>query len=191
MEDPAEEIEEIIDELNRRQAGKRTKLKTGGEVFPGDTVPVLANSRRRNVRPFAMRWGYSMQGGRMIINARSETASVKPMFKDGMAQRRCIIPASKYYEWENCEGEKIRYEISPSNGRMMYMAGIYRLENCEGGTMPSFTILTRQAAKQIAFIHPRMPVIFSPECVGEWLSGEGEVEQLLSAAFTDVRYIPA
>jgi hypothetical protein len=50
---------------------------------------------------FHMFWGFTAQNGSLIINARSETASERPMFKDSWAQRRCIIPASWYYEWEH------------------------------------------------------------------------------------------
>ena len=74
-------------------------LKTSGEIFPSDIVPVLANNRQMNIEPFAMRWWYSFPNSRPIINARSETASQKALFKDGMLQRRCLIPASNYFEW--------------------------------------------------------------------------------------------
>lgn len=94
----SDELSRMIDELNRKKTPEG--LKTSGEIFPSDIVPVLANSRKQDVQPFAMRWGYAFPNGRPIINARSETAAQKPMFKDGMRQRRCVIPASHYFEWE-------------------------------------------------------------------------------------------
>ena len=75
--------------------------------------------------PFAMQWGYTMLDRKRIINARSETASEKPMFKDGMLQRRCLIPASHYFEWEKREAKKIKYAIRPEGAKLLYMAGIY------------------------------------------------------------------
>ena len=94
-DDKAEELQQIIDILNRKPSSNTAALKTSGEVFPSDTVPDITNSRTLKPTPFAMEWGYTTSDGNRLINARSETASEKPTFKDGMAQRRCIIPASR------------------------------------------------------------------------------------------------
>ena len=93
----SDELSRIIAALNRKKTP--ASLKTSGEIFPSDIVPVLANNRQMEIEPFAMRWGYSFPNSRPIINARSETASKKALFKDGMLQRRCLIPASNYFEW--------------------------------------------------------------------------------------------
>ena len=94
---PSDELNRIISALNRKKTP--ASLKTSGEIFPSDIVPVLANNRQMEIEPFVMRWGYSFPNSRPIINARSETASQKALFKDGMLQRRCLIPASNYFEW--------------------------------------------------------------------------------------------
>ncbi|MFR3409695.1 MAG: SOS response-associated peptidase family protein [Christensenellales bacterium] len=93
--DNSGELRGIIDQLNRRGATVKT-----GEIFPTDTVPVLANNRNRRVVPFPMQWGYTLPDGRLLINARSETAGEKPLFQDAMRQHRCLIPATDYFEWE-------------------------------------------------------------------------------------------
>ena len=85
------ELEEIIDSMNRYSG--TDQVKTSGEIFPTDTVPIIANNRSMVRSAFAMSWGYSLQNGKRIINARSESADVKQMFRDGMAQRRCAVPA--------------------------------------------------------------------------------------------------
>ena len=108
-DDLSDELSRMIDELNRKKTPEG--LKTSGEIFPSDIVPVLANSRKQDVQPFAMRWGYAFPNGRPIINARSETAAQKPMFKDGMRQRRCVIPASHYFEWERRGAARTKYAI--------------------------------------------------------------------------------
>ena len=112
-DDLSDELSRIIDELNRKKTPEG--LKTSGEIFPSDIVPVLANSRKQDVQPFAMRWGYAFPNGRPIINARSETAAQKPMFKDGMRQRRCVIPASHYFEWERRGAVRTKYAIRPAH----------------------------------------------------------------------------
>ena len=151
-DDLSDELSRMIDELNRKKTPEG--LKTSGEIFPSDIVPVLANSRKQDVQPFAMRWGYAFPNGRPIINARSETAAQKPMFRDGMRQRRCVIPASHYFEWERRGAARTKYAIRPAHADTLYLAGIYHLENHDGVIIPAFTILTRDAAPGIAFIHP-------------------------------------
>ena len=183
-DDLPEELERILEELNRKNTPKN--LKTSGEIFPSDVVPVLANSRRQDVQPFAMRWGYSFPGGRPVINARAETAAEKPLFRDGMRQRRCLIPASSYFEWERREGQKTKYAIHPAGAEMLYLAGIYNLENHDGAVVPSFAILTRSAAPEIAFIHDRMPVILPPDCARDWLKVENRADEVLRRALQEM-----
>lgn len=184
--DLTEELVQIIEEVNRKKIPEG--LKTSGEIFPSDIVPVLANSRQQNVQPFAMRWGYAFPNGRPIINARSETAATKPMFKDGMRQRRCLIPATNYFEWERHGVRKTKYAIRPAHSKMLYLAGIYHLEKHKDLVTPVFTILTRDAAPGIAFIHPRMPIILPASHASVWLDHSNEAEEIVRAALSDMEY---
>lgn len=68
----SDELRKIIDEVNRRS--NADQAKTSGEIFPTDTVPIMANSRAMAPSAFAMSWGFSLPDGKRIINARSETA---------------------------------------------------------------------------------------------------------------------
>ena len=185
-DDLSDELSRMIDELNRKKTPEG--LKTSGEIFPSDIVPVLANSRKQDVQPFAMRWGYAFPNGRPIINARSETAAQKPMFKDGMRQRRCVIPASHYFEWERRGAARTKYAIRPAHADTMYLAGIYHLENHDGVIVPAFTILTQDAAPGIAFIHPRMPVLLPPDTTADWLNPGYNAEEVVAAALTEMEY---
>lgn len=166
------ELHDIIEAVNRRST---EPVKTSGEIFPSDLVPVIANSKSLAPTAFAMRWGYTLEGGRRLINARSETAATRPMFRDGMRQRRCAVPATNYYEWRRMGGvRKEKYAIQPIDSELFYMAGIYRIESGR----PVFTILTREPAERIAFIHDRMPVILPTDLVADWLdpgSAPGEI----------------
>ena len=185
-DDLSDELSRMIDELNRKKTPEG--LKTSGEIFPSDIVPVLANSRKQDVQPFAMRWGYAFPNGRPIINARSETAAQKPMFKDGMRQRRCVIPASHYFEWERRGAARTKYAIRPAHADTLYLAGIYHLENHDGVIVPAFTILTRDAASGIVFIHPRMPVLLPADAAPDWLNPGYNAEEVIAAALTDMEY---
>ena len=185
-DDLSDELSWMIDELNRKKTPEG--LKTSGEIFPSDIVPVLANSRKQDVQPFAMRWGYAFPNGRPIINARAETAAQKPMFKDGMRQRRCVIPASHYFEWERRGAARTKYAIRPAHADTLYLAGIYHLENHDGVIVPAFTILTRDAALGIAFIHPRMPVLLPADAAPDWLNPGYNAEEVVAAALTEMEY---
>lgn len=176
-EDSHEEIERLINEINRREAGKIIKsLPKTGEVFPSDNALVVANSRALSVRPFVMRWGFAMKNTAMLINARSESMLEKNLFRPLVSERRLIVPASGYYEWEKANGQRVKYEISTGK-QLIYMAGLYRQR--EDGCGHEFVILTRGAAPEISFIHARMPVVLSSEAALAWLSRDTNPETVL------------
>lgn len=177
-----DELREIIEEVNRRR--DEALVKTEGEIFPSDVVPVLANNRSMMKAVFPMRWGYSLPNGKLVINARSETAMEKPMFRDGMTRHRCVVPASHYFEWEHTGKEKTKYAIRPAGTRLMYMAGIYRMELGK----PVFSILTRSPADNIRFMHDRMPVILEPDIIVDWMNPRNTAEEILKHAVLDVDY---
>lgn len=185
-DDLTEEMARIIEEINRKKTPEG--MKTSGEIFPSDIVPVLANSRQQDVQPFAMRWGYTFPNSKPVINARAETAAIKPKFKDGMKQRRCLIPATHYYEWEHRGKQSIKYAIRPERSKMLYLAGIYHLEKHDDVIVPTFTVLTREASPGISFIHDRMPVILPSEIITDWLDSRNDAVEVIQAAMLDMDY---
>lgn len=172
-------IRAIVERLEHRNV----KVKTG-DVFPGDMAAVVASNRQQQPQPFDMEWGYHLSDGKRIINARSETASQKAMFADGICQRRCLIPAQHYYEWEKADGKKVKYAIEPEGSEGCFLAGIYRME----AGKPVFTILTRGASEGIAFIHERMPVILPNEVTADWLNPKYHGNDILQAAITQMKF---
>ena len=184
-EDTAEDLQRIIDSLNRRYNGN-SPAKTRGEIRPTDIIPVIANSPSMAISAYAMKWGYTMPDGKPMFNARSETAATKPMFADGMKQRRCIIPATLYFEWEKHGTQKIKHAIFPTGSDMIYMAGVYRIEDKRAAC----SILTRTPAACIAHIHDRMPVILPREAVPDWLNLRYDPQEVLSAALGEMTFQP-
>ena len=176
------ELGQIIEQVNRRPA--EGPVKTAGEIFPADVAPVVASSRSLTPGAFAMRWGYGMGDGKRIINARSETAGERPLFRDGLRQRRCAVPATRYFEWERAGGNRVKYAIRPAAGGLFYFAGLYRIAS--GG--PEFVILTRPPADSIAFIHDRMPVILPPERVADWTDPRRDAGDILAQAVLAVAH---
>lgn len=155
-----------------------------GDIRPGDTAAVVACNKEMTPRPFAMEWGFRLPGGRRVFNVRSETAGRRPMFADGMKHRRCLIPALHYYEWEKTPRGKVKYAIAPENADGFFLAGIYRLEQ----GVPVFSVLTKQPAESIAFIHDRMPVILPYEVMYDWLNPRCRGDDLLRSAVGDMTY---
>lgn len=174
------ELLQIIESVNRHDAG--APVKTSGEVFPADVAPVVAGGGAPGAR--AMQWGYALSDGRRVINARSETAHQKPMFREGMLQCRCAVPATNYFEWERAAGKRTKYAIRPAAGELFYMAGIYRLQ----AGQPVFCILTREPAESIAFIHNRMPVILPRDLARDWIDPRFAADDLLKYAVLDVSF---
>ena len=131
-----------------------------------------------------MKWGYQLPDGKLIFNARSETAAQKAMFSDGMRQRRCLVPADSYYEWQKTGQGKLKYEIAPADAIGFFLAGIYRIEQGR----PVFTILTKDPAESIAFIHNRMPVILPNEAMSDWLNPKYNGIEILGSAASEMQF---
>ncbi len=181
----ADELREIIDAVNRRTSDE--EVKTSGEIRPADTVPIIASNRSMVSSVFPMKWGYTLKtdkGSKLVFNARSESAAGSSMFREGMERRRCIVPANNYFEWEHRGRDRIKYAIHPSGSAIMYMAGIYRMEQGR----PVFSILTREPAESIRFIHDRMPVILPKGMIGDWINPKYTANDLLKEAITLIDY---
>lgn len=181
--------DELIELLNRaegfgQKADSGFRLKRG-EVRPGDCAAVIAMNRAAKRSVFPMKWGFRMDR-QLLINARSETAASKPSFRQSMRERRCLIPASAYFEWDHREKPLQKYRFSLPDAPLMYLAGLYRFE--PDAAFPVFTVLTREAAPEIACFHDRMPVIVPPELHGRWLDRSLTPLPVLESAQTHLRW---
>ena len=97
------EMEEIAAEavkspLARRFVRAGSPVLTSGEIRPTNVVPVIAPGKNGQKAVFPMRWGFRIPGRPILVNARVETASVKPTFREAWERHRCAIPALWYYE---------------------------------------------------------------------------------------------
>jgi len=169
------ELREIITAAENNVIGHEQPVFKGGEVFPGTVAPVLAKSGA-----VFMKWGFpDYTGKRPHINARSETAETARTFRQAWAERRCLIPASGYFEWKTLDAKhKEKYSFSLTGTGLMYIAGIYSGDG-------RFAILTRAAAPALSEIHDRMPVIIPKPLTDVWLRESPEVYK---EALTDLRF---
>ena len=166
----AEEIRRIID-IAQRQVNGQLKL---GEVFPSDRAPILVASQDKVVVRTAV-WGFpGFQGKGLLINAKSETAGEKPMFRESLLTSRCVVPTTGFYEW-NKQKEKFLFQYPDST--VVYLAGLWG----EVGGKRRYTILTTEPNQAIASVHNRMPVLLAKEQVRPWLMDTTVALQMLHA----------
>ena len=185
------ELRELVREMNRSKvAGCFRKdegetLKAEGEIFPSAVLPVLATSKAGKERVFPMKWGFS-RNGRLLINARVETAAEKPTFREAWQKHRCVIPVSWYYEWEHDAQGKPgqKYALKPVNPGPVMLAGLYRMDQ----GVPSFVVLTRPAHESVSWMHDRMPVILSGQYAGIWIQPEMNPEHIISECLVDLNW---
>jgi putative SOS response-associated peptidase YedK len=144
-------------------------------IAPTQAAAVVRNSGKAR-RLDLLRWGFvpswakDISTGSRMINARSESLPDKPAFRNAVRFRRCIVPASGFYEWKPEGSRKIPYYIRLSDGAPMGFAAIWEAwKTPEGAFLETFAILTTSANPLIAPIHERMPVILHPEAHGPWL----------------------
>ena len=172
-------VQKVLENLQTRQIEVKT-----GEVNPGDVAAAIASNRKLEPQAFGMKWGYRLPDGKLIFNARSETTAQKAMFADGMRQRRCLIPADCYYEWQKVGQGKQKYQIAPTDANGFFLAGIYRIEQ----GIPVFSVLTKEPVESIAFVHNRMPVILPEEIILDWLNPKYHGQEILNAALQDMSF---
>ena len=149
-------------------------------ICPTNAVAsVVGDGNERKIVP--MRWGFipkwykSPNGGPLLINARAESIADKPAFRDACRQRRCLIPASGFFEWTKSEsGRRIPWYIFPSDRKLFAFAGIWQEWNSGAERHVSCAIVTTSANRTLSNLHHRMPVTVRPENYALWLGEEGK-----------------
>ena len=167
-----ERLAEQVRQAIRIAAKLDAKMKTWGDIRPTDIAPVIApSSRDRSLGAFPMQWGFTHpKRGMLVFNTRMETAQERDMLAGSVNDRRCLVPASLYYEWKKIDPRrKERYAFRAEDGAPLYMAGLY-IRTSDQHRLPCFTILTQDAEKTIRDLHPRMPVLVPYSRAEEWLS---------------------
>jgi putative SOS response-associated peptidase YedK len=120
-------------------------------------------------------WAKDPTMGNRMFNARAETVAQKPSFRHAYRRRRCLIPASGYYEWRSENGRKQPY-CCHINHCLFSMAGIWELwQDAEGNEIRSCAIITTEAKDAIADIHHRMPVHIASGDYARWLDCRSEI----------------
>ena len=144
-------------------------------IAPTEEAPVVINEGI--VRAVSMRWGLvpswakDMKIGNRLINARSESLSTRPAFRAAFKRRRCLVPATGFYEWKASESGKVPYYVHLKDNSMFALAGLYEhWKPPEGQTIRTFTIVTTRSNELSVEIHNRMPVILRRKDEQKWIS---------------------
>jgi putative SOS response-associated peptidase YedK len=162
-------------------------LKPRFNIAPTQTAPVVQIDEAGNRVFTDARWGLipswvkDTQELQHPINAKAETAAIKPMFRHAYRTSRVLVPSDAFYEWQAVTDGKQPWLIHLKDNEPMGMGGL--LEHWQGpeGEVTTFTILTIDANPLMAKIHDRMPVIIRPEDYAAWID----------TTFTDVIKIQA
>ena len=148
-------------------------------VCPTNRIAAVTGGEARRLQP--MRWGFiphwykKPNDGPLLINARAETVAEKPAFRSACRDRRCLIPASGFYEWtKDAEDTRLPWYITRADGEPMVFAGIWQDWEREGEAFRTCAIVTCAANDAMAQIHNRMPVVLAPADWPLWLGEKGK-----------------
>lgn len=146
-------------------------------IAPGSGIVAVLEDRDKGGRKAEVfhwglvpSWAKDVNIGYKLTNARSETIKDKPSYRDAYRYRRCLVPASGFYEWDRSVFPRQPYYFHPRDTEFMAMAGIWEhWLHPSGSEILSVSLITTRANKSVGKIHHRMPVILKPENWNRWL----------------------
>lgn len=174
--------------------GSRDSVAAGRrDVLPSQMAPVIladgkskVNSGEHDLKKRdnlvicgGVSWGYPCSGD-LLINARAESIREKKMFSRGIESRRCVMPASGFYEWDR---DKNQVTFRDERNEVIYLAGIYDLFDGE----MRFVILTTAANKSMRPVHDRMPLMIEPRDVADWILEGEQTNDYLNRAMPQLK----
>ena len=127
------------------------------------------------------RWAKDAKIGYKMINARAETLTEKPSFKNLVARHRCVIPVSGFYEWQRGLGpkgkDKQAHKVARADGAPLLLAGLWTRH--AGLGLSSYTVITTAATPAFAPLHHRLPMMLERDQLGAWLTGDWDAARAL------------
>lgn len=149
---------------------------SNSDLCPSQTVSTIVQQEK--LQQLNASWGIKPSWSKkLIINSQSETASIKPIFRQAMQHQRCLVPCNGWYEWRTEVGEKVKYFFEHSDQRPLYMAGIlFQHEKTK------LVTLTTKPNEKCAEYHKRMPVLIEESNIDYWFNAKSEhLESLFEA----------
>jgi putative SOS response-associated peptidase YedK len=162
------------------------ELRPRYNIAPTQSVAVVRVQSRTGEREgVRLRWGLipswstDLKIGQRLINARGETAADKPAFRSAFKTRRCVIPASGFFEWEQEGKQKLPHYIHARDGLPLSLAALWeRWAPEDHAPLETVTILTCAANGFMGELHTRMPVVLEPKDLATWLDPHASAAHL-------------
>ncbi len=182
-------IDDPITQLIMEIVGQKLDVPTRYNIAPTEQIPVLLKTEDQQWALRDMRWwlvpywASEISTKYAMFNARSETLGSSRAFQQPFKKRRCIIPASGYYEWKKEGGIKVPYYITPQHEHGFAFAGLWDRWQQGETVVESCTIVTAAAPGQMKAIHHRIPVHLDREQIAQWVntaSTDSDLKQVLS-----------
>ncbi|MCJ7857034.1 SOS response-associated peptidase [Lachnospiraceae bacterium NSJ-143] len=150
-----------------------TEIFDSEDIYPSQMACVLYK-KEESITAIPLKWGFKIScSPALLINIRAETALLKRTFVNAVHSRRCVIPASGFYEWSS-NGEKSKFFRKDS--KPLYMAGIYETDGYED----RFAVITTSANDSVESVHVRMPLIIENSQLNQWLNNGNAFEKVLN-----------
>jgi putative SOS response-associated peptidase YedK len=157
------------------------RIRKRFNIAPTQEAPVVRVNADGAREVAMLRWGLvpfwskDLSIGTRMINARAETVAEKPSFRNAFKARRCIVPATGFFEWKGEPGHKQPYAVTADDQPLFAFAGLWESwhdkSRPDAPPVETFTIITTDSNESVAAIHDRMPVILPADRVNDWLAG--------------------
>lgn len=182
----------VSDPLNRfveELTGHPVDMEDRYNIAPTEQIPVLLKSDDNDWTMREMRWWLvpswadAPDQKYAMYNARSENLTRSRAFREPFRHRRCIVPASGYYEWRTEDGRKVPYYITPADADGFAFAGLWDRWQKDERIVDSCTIVTVAAPEAMTGIHDRMPALLTKDQIQDWVAvdaGEDSLAKLLA-----------
>ena len=175
VDETAKEIAKLVSQSEgklRRESVPAVGMFPARDIHPADMAPVLAKKEGGLCCQW-QRWGFpGFKGKQIIFNARSESVTEKPLFRDSVRHRRVAVPAASFYEWNPRKEKSTFYREGQP---VLFMAGFY--SRYEDGSR--FVILTTAANASMKPVHDRMPLVLERDEAAGWVLDDERTEAIL------------
>jgi putative SOS response-associated peptidase YedK len=147
-------------------------------VRPTERAPIirinpLSSKRESTLARWGLvpSWAKDLKFGARCINARIETLASLQAYRAAFRNRRCLVPASAFFEWSGPPGHRTKWRVAPLDQPLFALAGLWErwFDPHTGDAVQTYTIVTTVANEKLAALHDRMPVIVAPEHYEHWL----------------------
>ncbi len=174
----------LVDEFQLVRDNPLERVSPSWNVAPTHRVPVVGwREGRRALR--SLRWGLvphharTADDGAKHANARAETIFERAAFRDPARARRCLVPASGFYEWQRHGRDRTAWAFAPAEAPLLALAGLWdRWISPDGEELRTLAIVTTDASDDVRAVHTRMPVILPKRAWDLWLDPRSDLDRV-------------